>query len=523
MLKQIAFISVLFFPVLWLSSCSTPSKKIETVEKVMTDPKSSAAEKQAILLELEDAIRDAKKRQAWPDYIQLSQSLWQKVGPSDQLAIEYQVWSTLKQLPPKTLAQLQAQAETDQNIEMLDWLALVEATQQRPIWQKQSLRDLAEFNTGAFYNEHLLAQLQTRLEHPVPVKHVAVLLPFSGQYANISEQIRDGILKNHFAHQRDTIIRFYDSSDLNNLQQTYLNAVHQGAEWVIGPLTKEAVETLAALKPNNLIALNHVDQSQVKQFNFKSESEAFQINQKLQYNNMKRIGILTSTANSDAALASQIAGDWKQTKGHVAVLKSYPTKNPNLRKALGSVINETNSQARKNNLYWLFREKIEFTPRTRQDLDAIVLVGNTRRLGVFKPQFKFFELDLPIYGTSKITPAQLDKTPANRDLSDLIFPTMPAALKPTPLNTPFEAFGWDSLTIVMNQDNLAPGVCLNNGMTGRLSIQENEIDHDYVWGKYSSAGLAEKAPDIRPSDSQETTPETPPQETGSDTLETAQN
>ncbi len=145
-----------------------------------------------------------------------------------------------------------------------------------------------------------------------------------------------------------------------------------------------------------------------------------------------------------------------------------------------------------------------------------MLVGNTRRLGVFKPQFKFFELDLPIYGTSKITPAQLDKTPANRDLSDLIFPTMPAALKPTPLNTPFEAFGWDSLTIVMNQDNLAPGVCLNNGMTGRLSIQENEIDHDYVWGKYSSAGLAEKAPDIRPS-------ETPPQETGSNLLETAQN
>lgn len=495
MFRQIALI-LTFFAVAWLAGCSTTPKQSERLKEIQRDFLNALPKIPNQLDYLENAIQEAKNDQAWAEYIQLSRELWTEVDDSNRLAIEFQVWSTFKNLPQTTLQKLQTSSED--NADLQNWLRLVEATQQKAIWQKQALRDLKDFYPTALYAEHLLPELQNKLNHPNTIKNIAVLLPFSGDYANISLQIRNGLLKNHFSTQSDLNIRFYDSSDLSELKQTYLTAVHQGAEWVIGPLRKEAIETLVDLKPENLLALNQINNPNIKQFNFKSESEAAQITQKLQYHDFKRIGILTSTASSDTNLAQHTLYNWTQTDGNHAVLKSYPTQRPNLRAALGSVINEPESEARKNNLKWLFKEQIHFTPRLRQDLDAIVLIGSTERLAVFKPQFKFFDLNLPTYGSSKLTPAQLKQTPPNKDLSHLIFPTMTAALKETPLKTPFEAFGWDSLTVVLNQENLAPGLCLNKGMTGKLSMQDNLIDHTFIWAQYDRYGYITEAPPYVP-------------------------
>lgn len=490
MFKQITLISA-FFAVVWLTGCSTAPKQSTSKESEFGFL--SALSKMPNQLNyLEESIQDAKNDQAWEEYIQLSRELWLEVDDANRLAIEFQVWSTFKNLPQTTLEELQISAEN--NTDLQNWLRLVEATQQKVIWQKQALRDLREFYPTALYSEHLLPELQNKLNQPNTLKNIAVLLPFTGNYANISLQIRNGLLKNHFSTQSDLNIRFYDSSDLSELKQTYLTAIHQGAEWVIGPLRKEAIEILADLKPENLLALNQINDPNIKQFNFKSDSEAAQITQKLQYHDFKRIGILTSTASSDTNLAQHILYNWTQMEGNHAVLKTYPTQRPNLRAALGSVINEPESEARKNNLKWLFKEKVHFTPRLRQDLDSIVLIGSTERLAVFKPQFKFFDLNLPTYGSSKLTPAQLKQTPPNKDLSHLIFPTMTAALKETSLKTPFEAFGWDSLTLVLNQENLAPGLCLNSGMTGKLSMQDNIIDHRFIWAQYDRYGDITQAP-----------------------------
>ncbi|MDG4812260.1 penicillin-binding protein activator [Hydrogenovibrio sp. 3SP14C1] len=495
MFKQITLIFAVFTVVL-LTGCSTTPKQSERLKEIQRGFLDALPKIPSQLNYLESSIQDAKNDQAWQEYIDLSRDLWQEVDDANQLAIEFQVWSTFKNLPQTTLQRLKNNA--DNNADLQNWLRLVEATQQKAIWQKQALRDLREFYPTALYVEHLLPELQNKLNQPTPIKNIAVLLPFSGEYANISLQIRNGILKNHFSNQSTTHIRFYDSSDLSELKQTYSTAIHQGAEWVIGPLRKEAIETLAPLKPENLLALNQVNDPNIKQFNFKSDSEAFQITQQLQYHDFKRIGILTSTASSDTNLAQHILYNWNEMENNHAVLKTYPTRRPNLREALGSVINEPESEARKNNLKWLFKETIHFTPRLRQDLDSIILIGSTERLAVFKPQFKFFALNLPTYGSSKLTPAQLKQTPPNKDLSHLIFPTMTAAMKETPLKTPFEAFGWDSLTVVLNQQDLAPGVCLNSGMTGRLSMQDNIIDHTFIWAQYDRYGYITEAPPYVP-------------------------
>lgn len=472
-----------------LTSCSTPQSKPEEQKPTQTaETKQSEPDDTK---QLEAAILEAKNHQAWSKYIDLNHQLWQQADDANQLAIEYQTWKTLSNLTEPEQNQLTEQAHKNGNIDMLDWLALVKTTQQHPIWQPQALTDLQEFHPEAIYNKHLIEALQYRLQNPLKTTHIAVMLPSTGTFAGVSQQIRNGILKNHFQHQQNLRIDFYDSSQLDQIKQTYQQAINNGAEWVIGPLRKEAIATLAELKPNNVIALNQVKNISTPQFSFKSPSEAQQIKKQMCSQGYRRIGILSSTSTSDTKLAEQIAITWNQSPQNQAILKTYPQKRPNLRKALGSVINEAQSDQRAANLRWLLDEKIEYKARTRQDLDAILLIGYTNRVSVFRPQFKFFELQLPTYATSKITPNKLYHTPANKDLRRVIFPSMPAALSPSDLQTPFEAFGWDSLTLVMEQQKLAPGLCINAGKTGRLSKTDNRFDHQFEWAQFNQIGQAQ--------------------------------
>ena len=168
-----------------------------------------------------------------------------------------------------------------------------------------------------------------------------------------------------------------------------------------------------------------------------------------------------------------------------------PEKKANLRKALASVINEQQSNDRKNNLQWLLRINLSFFPRTRQDLDAVVLLGNTKQLAVFQPQFKFFNLTIPTYSSSKLTPTNLQKNKPNMDLKNISFPTYRAVLINNGLISKLEAFGWDSLTIALNQHLFAPNLCLNSGMSGNLSKDGLVYDRQYIWAKYNQDGIIE--------------------------------
>lgn len=482
---------------LGLSACSTPPQPLPTPAEpstqIQTPPPSKSELLKRLQTEWEQKALQAKNNQAWAEFVTSSVQLWAVSDNDNRAAIEYQIWTTLKPLSPETLNAIATETPS-----LADWITLTEITQQHPIWQKQRLKDLGDFSTEnplALYNHHLLPALLKNLNYRQPITHIAVMLPFSGQYARISSQIRNGILKQHFRQLQQNrpplTLSFYDSSDLTQIQSIYQTAMDQGADWVIGPLRKTAIEQLTLLAPKNVLALNQVDLPSVWQFNFKSASEAYQITQQLCQQNYQRIGILSSTMDADTRVAQEILFGWRQrseSQRQTAILKTYPTRNPNLRQALGGLINEKQSQARKNNLSWLFNQGIDFTPRLRQDLDAIVLVGNERQLAVFKPQFEFFDLKLPTYASSKITPSQLSQVTPNPDLAGLIFPTLPATITASRVETPFEAYGWDSLTLVQNLHRLDSGLCLNNGLMGQLKVEDKQIDHLFSWAKYNAQG-----------------------------------
>lgn len=491
-----------------LTACDSnpvkPKQKQSVIIPTTHQPKQSAEQT------LQNAIKNAKNHQAWAKFIEKSQQLWQMANAQNQMAIEYMVYATLKQLPASTLNTLSTQAQAEHNIDMEDWIELVQAMKRPSILQKTALKDLQTFNETALYQHHLLPQmLQYPIEAP-SVHQIGILLPLTGQYSAVAQQIKAGILKHYYAHLRSAqakplILKFYNTAQLNQVVPAYQQAISEGADQIIGPLQKSSISLLAEHKAHNLLVLNQVNNIPFRQFPYRPANEAEQIVSQLQTHQFKHIGILTNDLKGNTTLATQIDQLWEQQKPQTteqmpnsepyqSSLKIFPSKHPKLRKALGEVLNETLSQARKNNLHWLLAEKLTFTPRVRHDLDALVMIGSARSIAVFKPQLKFYDLKLPLFASAKISPTHYIHQKPNPDLKQVIFPTFNAVLHPSGIHTAFEAFGWDSLTPLLHPDWFAENLCYNDGKRGRLSQAGRTIQTHLIWAHYNQKGNIEAYP-----------------------------
>lgn len=473
---------------LGLTSCSAPKPKttVEAKPDIVlpkVDQKSMAELK---IEQLERSIKQAQTSQNWSQYIKLSEQLWQLADADNQLAIEYMVWHTLSNhFDNETKI---SQLASSRNPSLESWAQLLAALKQPGLFKLQALEDLQHFEEDALYQSHLLSALQHRLKTQKTIRQIAVLLPFSGKYQHISQQIRNGLLKAYMVSDQSITLKFYDSSNIEKVLEQYQLAKQQGADLVIGPLTKEAIEQLSGQNITDVLALNSSDDTSFKSFNFRSQSEAIQITQQLQNNDFQRIGILSSENRRDMSTAQTLMSQWLSNEENQALLRPYSLEKLNLRKELGGLINEEQSQTRYNNLRWLLGAKLEFFPRTRKDLQAIVLIGNKKQVAVFHPQFEFFQLDLPVYATSNLTPKSLKNIEPYKDLSDVIFPTIPAVFNHNALDTELEAFGWDSFVLASQLSNLAPNLCLTQGQSGILYLDGQEVDKKLIWAQYSKDG-----------------------------------
>jgi len=118
-----------------------------------------------------------------------------------------------------------------------------------------------------------------------------------------------------------------------------------------------------------------------------------------------------------------------------------------------------------------------------------VIIDSSARMAVFKPQFAFFELNTPIYGTSQLSPKKLQNISPNRDLAGVQFLAHPVVFQPNDLSSNFEAFGWDSFQVATQLHNLRFGGYLSQGKTGELTLEEQQIKQNLIWATYNKKGV----------------------------------
>ncbi len=484
-LRTLFYIISVSLLTLVLSSCGiTPPKPQEQLKDVVVIETIQPKSKEFLI----KANLKYKQQESWLNYIRTATKIWHLSIAEEQLNIETSVWQTLQNVPIIDLKNLLNNHPT--SILLADWIEFIRVTGLPPTIQKQQLKNSIIFNPTAIFNHHLSPKLIYQLENPVIPQHIAVMLPLSGDFYKVSSQIKNGIIKNKLQNHPNLIISFYDSTNYQQIVNTYKTAINNGADFIIGPVKREAIQNLISaedinIDPTKIITLN---KSSLPNFIFSSNLESYQITKQFLNNNYTNIAVLANTSRAHSNLAGAISKQWQTTPGNNITLKTFPANDADLQKALGSIINKHTSDDRRRNLQRILQRNLSFFPRTRQDLDAVVLLGTSRQLAVLHPQFQLFNLSMPVYSSARLTPIKLGNATPNKDLNRIKFLTYPATVTNTELSTKLEAFGWDSLTIAMSKHLFAPNTCLDNGMTGCLVKDGINYDRLHIWAQFNREG-----------------------------------
>lgn len=484
-----------FAAALSLHGCSAPQKAPEVSKApVVEPPKIKIAPLEPVetiqSYNPQQARSQALDKEDWLTYLQLSNELWLEANPTTQQVIEAEVWQAIQSLNPQVLFNLETN-ETD----IFAWAELVNLRQSSGFSQITARLNLHTFYAGSPPTERLLSQVLTSLPTQSHPQTIAVLLPETGKYQPVGRFIKKGIIKRYFYDQQSqhpfppVRLKFYDSSDVTLALSLYQQAKQDGAEVIIGPVQKEAIRALSEIEDPNLITLNTIEvPTAFAQYNLRQNQPLSDLILGLQSQNFTTLALIGSDQAEQKSLADQLQSAWLSSPQHHLVRFHYAEKNFNYRAALGQLVNEVDSQERKNTLRWIVGKPIQYFPRVRQDLDAIVMLDKPSRVAVFNPQLEFYQLKLPVFATQNLRSSKLVQTQAQPDLADITLLNPPYAYHPQGLKNQFEAFGWDSFLLAMHLPQLRQGACLKATKNGILSLENNRVKQQLVWTQYQKNG-----------------------------------
>ena len=177
-----------------------------------------------------------------------------------------------------------------------------------------------------------------------PPERLAVLLPLSGPLATAGLSVRDGVLAAYYAEtRRRPSLRFYDTAAPGGLRDALARATADGAQMLVGPLSREEVNTVFATPELSLptVALNRGTNPPTPgstSFALAPEDEGVAAADRLVDRGQRRILVVTQAdETAQRALASfrtQLAARGGEVVGEVVVSPDNPDYVPALQAAL---------------------------------------------------------------------------------------------------------------------------------------------------------------------------------------------
>lgn len=278
---------------------------------------------------------------------------------------------------------------------------------------------------------------------------IALILPLNNRFAKAASAIRDGFLAAYYAQPADTEgpsvvvpnVKIYDEGDSpEDIDFAYAQAVNDGAEFVIGPLNKEAVNQLARKNelPVPVLALNYSEQqtdgqpehlpANFFQMSLSPEQEARQVAEHALLDGHKRAAIITPNTTWGTRVAKAFSERWQEFEGRVVEKQTYDANKSDYSLPIRRLLNVDDSENRKRDLRRALGQKVEFIPRRRQDIDFIFMAASSRQARLIKPQLRFHHAPkIPVYATSHSYEGTINKE-MDRDMDGVLFSDMPWTL-----------------------------------------------------------------------------------------------
>jgi uncharacterized protein len=338
-------------------------------------------------------------------------------------------------------------------------------------------------------------------------RQIALLLPVSGNHADSSTSIREGFFAGFYQSNSSGAkpnIRVYDTNT-GNVQNTYRQAVEDGADFVVGPLAKEEVRQLSMMPASQLkapvLALNtHPSARQASsnfvQFSLAPEAEAEQIAEKARQLGYQTAGIIVPDNAWGKRIASAFSNHWQRQGGTVrSTVYSNPSQDQSaaVRRLLG--VKEPSGEKRRSGPKDPMQDKPQIA------LDFIMMAAPPDQARQLKPLFGFYFADnIPVLATSSIYGGSPNAA-RDSDLNGILFLDMPSMLNPqrtrelqslaaehgskqSNQSNRLFAMGLDAYALT-NRPDVLQGNGQYAGATGNLSLgANNELERQLQWAKF---------------------------------------
>ncbi|OGT43531.1 MAG: hypothetical protein A3F13_00325 [Gammaproteobacteria bacterium RIFCSPHIGHO2_12_FULL_40_19] len=350
-------------------------------------------------------------------------------------------------------------------------------------------------------------------------RQIALLLPRSGPYASYANAIRNGFFTAYYDQKNQTgyapTIIVIDTQN-KNIQTVVQTAVAQGADFIVGPLEKPNVLTLAESHQSHvpILALNttpnstRMNNTSLYEFGLSPTQEAEQAAEKAWQDHHRHVIILAPNNAQGQRIANAFSTQWK-TLGGTIVGQQFYGNIASLSKSIRAVLQIDSAYQNAHDLKNMFHEDMRFIPQRRHDFDSIFLIATPDMGRQIQPLLRFYFVDnIPIYTTSQIYTG-IPNADRDRDLDGILFCDMPWILAPNlqPSSVrsvqqhiqtlwpdtarrlaKFYAMGVDAfnLTLQLNKMQSQPRVGVS-AATGTLYLTpKRTLDRQLVWAQFKN-------------------------------------
>ncbi|RUO23513.1 hypothetical protein CWE08_02380 [Aliidiomarina iranensis] len=430
-----------------------------------------------------------------------------------------EIWQLLTQVPAEYWRQ--SRYQSDELVR--GWFSLIEQLtlaldSNRPLdsalqaWQRTYPAHPAEDIVTEMLSVDVLTERPTR---------IAVLLPLTGPMADLGMSVRNGVL-GALSADRDEVVSFHDTATLNPeaLQAELLAA---NVDFVIGPLDRAAIEAFLPYSegPWSQLWLNQPPAEVSERLNhaffaLDSESEAESAVRWLADKGHKNIILLGPDTQRGRGTAARLENWWQDQHGPLSIRANFYASSNDMADAVQEALNVTSSQNRIDAIESALvndrslrstrgeAPELYFEVRSRQDVDAIYLLGDANQVRLLKPfidvNLSAFGNRIPVYASSAIHQEQ--RSLGENDLDSVFFSDAPWVLRddlesnlkqqlsnamlPWTLNRQrLVAMGFDAFAMAPKFAIMLryPGYQYP-GLTGQLRISNQIVERELDWARF---------------------------------------
>lgn len=346
------------------------------------------------------------------------------------------IWQLVQRIDADTLAVV---ANKELDAALKGWLKLAQATQTDENSPQMLLAALT--NWQKTYPDHpgnaMLPANTLAMAKPLTATKVALLLPTeSGPLARMAKVVRDGFMTAYQldSHTDKPTIFVLDTANDKNVTRTYQQAIAKGADFAVGPLTKNGLNQLANLNelPIPVLGLNTTQSAAhlpLYQFGLSPEDEARQVVNLAWSQGYNNALIIALNNDWGERVANAYQAAWLAKGGHVIDTVKF-TSRADLTGPIKNLLHINESQSRARQMSQILGEKVKSTPRRRQDIDVIFLASFANQARQIRPLLSFYYANkVPVFSTASIYSGTPNPS-ADRDLNNITFCDMPWILTP---------------------------------------------------------------------------------------------